>query len=278
MGMYDYLGEEQVKCFPVASLCVNENEINIRTITGALRGYKVLDLVPHRTRYYDYGENFLIFDYRKSFWQNEFTGLVHIIENGRYKGSKHYSSLNPDYNIELVIDNYGVPLNIKKVSDFAKILQDEELNTKVYFELLKMYMIRLSAIPIKTKEDIQSLREKGWTDDMIKENLTKESTAMQCAHDDSWGLFFEKWTNISLIANIFGGNPIGVLYDCYLRDKHNYDWAGIVKKLEEEAQKEKTSLKAQIDAYLNWTQEHKIRIDEKELLTLFLGKSGVDNV
>ncbi len=270
MSRYDYLDANQVYCFTTPDLEVTTETISIYTHSGAHRFFMVTDEVPYRTRYYDYGENFLIFDYRKTFWGKDFTGLVHVIENGRYMRSIHYNKLDVNYPIELVIDIFGMSLNIKHQEDFQKIIDDEVRTTQDQINKTREYFVQWMIIPCQTSDDLKKLEELGWTKEQIETNIKNELTARKQAWIDVANEFFNKWTSQTLTAKIHGGNPIGILYDFYLScDKTKYDWFGIIQKLRETAEKEKTTLEHQVECYLMWAKEHCIKTDETDLRKLF---------
>ena len=78
MGLYNYLGNNQVKCFTIPNMIINSNgNLEIYCLEGKFIGYKRGSKVPYKTLYYNYGENFLIFDYRGVIYDE--IPLIHII-------------------------------------------------------------------------------------------------------------------------------------------------------------------------------------------------------
>ena len=68
MGMYDYLGDSQIKAFYVSGNPIHADENGIvyqpYAMGGDLRHYTYGDKVPYYSFFYNYGKNFIIFDER----------------------------------------------------------------------------------------------------------------------------------------------------------------------------------------------------------------------
>ena len=272
MGYFDNLEEHQVKCFSYPYLKITETTIDIGTNCGNWQCFKRGENVPYRTNYYDFGESFMVFDIRKTFWGKSFTGLVHIIENGRYVESIHYAELNENHPIYLVLDQYGKPLSIKDKSDFAKIIEEEVESAKKYEELTKTYLIQLAGIPLinlHTSKDLRKFQQKNnWSDEVLMEQIQKNDSARAMAYEDAIEPFLKKWFDLKKYHQIYNSSPIGVLYEIYLKEKDNYDWKHIVSRFEYAAEEEKTSIDVHIKQYLEWAEEHRIKI-KSEFYELF---------
>ena len=90
MGMYDTLNGEQVKCFPWYSFDVMSlsPEGSIGGHGGGLKYYGNGDKIPYRSLAYNYGKNFIIFDFNPDFDPNNATDwIAHVIEGGFLKAS-----------------------------------------------------------------------------------------------------------------------------------------------------------------------------------------------
>ena len=85
MGMYDYLNDEQVKCFPKAIITLPDtlNNSYIYYSGGSLHYFKRNSKVTYCQYYYNYGKNFNIIDFFSEY--NEGI-IIHIIRNGRNRG------------------------------------------------------------------------------------------------------------------------------------------------------------------------------------------------
>ena len=82
--MYDNLDDIQVKCFPISWWSTNDNAPY--GMGGDLRYYTVGDTVPWITPFYNYGKNFIIYDYRFSdgpFFEH----AASIIKDGKFIGN-----------------------------------------------------------------------------------------------------------------------------------------------------------------------------------------------
>ena len=278
MCFFDNLEEHQVKCFSYPYLRVTKDTIDIGTNCGAWKYFKKGEEVPYRTNYYDFGENFMVFDIRKTFWGSSFTGLVHIVENGRYVDSMHYSALTENHPIYLVVDQYGKPLKIKTKTDFEQVINDEVDSAKKFEEFKKMYLIQMAAIPLTgicSSSDLRKLQaEKGWSDKFVIEQIQKNDSARAMAYEDAIEPFWKKWYDSKKMQQICSNSPIAILYEVYLKEKSTYEWEKIVARFEYTAEQENTSLDIQIRLYLDWAEEHRIKI-KPDFYELF-PKKGAD--
>ena len=90
MGMYDTLNGEQVKCFPWYSFDVMSLTPagSVGGHGGSLKYYGNGSEIPYRSLAYNYGKNFIIFDFTPEFCTGEIgEWAAHVIENGRLKAS-----------------------------------------------------------------------------------------------------------------------------------------------------------------------------------------------
>lgn len=100
MGMYDTLNGEQVKCFPwysfdVMSLaqagCINGHG-------GSLAYYDNGSKIPYRSLAYNYGKNFIIFDFNVDLDINDDSNWVaHVIEDGLLKASVYKEDAGDEF-------------------------------------------------------------------------------------------------------------------------------------------------------------------------------------
>lgn len=124
MGMYDYLGGEQVKIFysPIFSPKDSMGTEGASTwhSGGGMRSFEVGDELPLKTLYYQYPENFLMHDFRFEYRE------VWIIVDGKLKELTTYEKLTNDDIMGPVLDYYGRELNIKTVEDFSLIKKEAE--------------------------------------------------------------------------------------------------------------------------------------------------------
>ena len=82
MGMYNYLNGEQIKCFPVPMVYIDNGEkghVSINSVGGLLNVYNLGDSVPYRSNIYNYGKDFMVFDYRG--FEGVYT--IHFIKDGK---------------------------------------------------------------------------------------------------------------------------------------------------------------------------------------------------
>lgn len=136
--MYDYFSseevEEQVKLFYIPIF--SEKSIGTKdSVTwqsgGRMRSFRIGDELPLRTLYYNYPENFMIFDYRFNHQD------IWIVKNGKLHKRTTISELTEEEIITPVFNNYGSPLRIKTLADFTNIQKDEKESFTAYKTLEK---------------------------------------------------------------------------------------------------------------------------------------------
>lgn len=263
VGFYDTIGGSQVKCFKYPTLKVDDKTIDIGAECGSFQFFSRGSEVPYRTCYYDFGENFMIFDIRRTFWGENFEGLVHIIENGRYVASEHYTKLSDRYQIYMVIDNYGKPLKIKTKDDFIRIIEEEVSSSKEFAKRTKNYLIQMAAIPMTNFLYIkEEMKKNGWTQEFVLEQIEKNDSARAMAYEDTIEPFLTKWYDYKKQADVYGGIPIGILYSTYHQHPTQYDWNNIINKFQDAAKNEQTTLELQVKNYLKWAEQHCVKTDD----------------
>jgi hypothetical protein len=148
--------------------------------------------------------------------------------------------------------------------DFEKILNEETDSSKKYEELRNTYLIQMVAIPLNTLMSYKELKnlqkEKGWTDQYLMEQIQKNDTARAMAYEDAIEPFLKKWFDVKKINQIYCNSPIAILYEVYLTRKEEYEWDKIVNRFQYTAEQENTTMEQQIQLYLNWMEEHRIKI------------------
>ena len=100
MGMYDTLNGEQVKCFPWYSFDVISlsPEGSIGGHGGNLKYYGNGSEIPYHSLAYNYGKNFIIFDFTPEFCTGEIgEWAAHVIENGRLKASFYRKDADDEF-------------------------------------------------------------------------------------------------------------------------------------------------------------------------------------
>lgn len=100
MGMYDTLNGEQVKCFPWFSFYVSAMDTKgvVTSHGGDLKYYGNGSEIPYRSLAYNYGKNFIIFDFMPELCSDEIgEWAAHVIENGRLKASFYRKDANDEF-------------------------------------------------------------------------------------------------------------------------------------------------------------------------------------
>lgn len=100
MGMYDTLNGEQVKCFPWYSFDVMSlaQAGLINGHGGSLAYYGNGSKIPYRSLAYNYGKNFIIFDFNVDLDLNDDSNWVaHVIEDGLLKASVYKEDAGDEF-------------------------------------------------------------------------------------------------------------------------------------------------------------------------------------
>lgn len=100
MGMYDTLNGEQVKCFPWYSFDVMSltPSGSIGSHGGNLRYYGNGSRIPYRSLAYNYGKNFIIFDFNPDLGTNDGSNwAAHVIEDGILKTSVYKEDADNEF-------------------------------------------------------------------------------------------------------------------------------------------------------------------------------------
>lgn len=98
--MYDTLNGEQVKCFPWFSFYVSAMDTKgvVTSHGGDLKYYGNGSEIPYRSLAYNYGKNFIIFDFTPELGTDEIGEWVaHVIENGRLKASFYRKDADDEF-------------------------------------------------------------------------------------------------------------------------------------------------------------------------------------
>lgn len=100
MGMYDTLNGEQVKCFPWFSFYVSAIDTKgvVTSHGGDLKYYGNGSEIPYRSLAYNYGKNFIIFDFTPELCTDEIgEWAAHVIENGHLKASFYRKDADDEF-------------------------------------------------------------------------------------------------------------------------------------------------------------------------------------
>ena len=187
MGMYDYLGGEQVKIFYVP-IFVEKDYIDQKPTIyhsgGSLRSFKKGEELPLKTLYYKYPQNFIIYDPRwslndvkKAHLEHEISANLWVIKNGTLQNLKWSKYVNVNDLGESVYDYYGRELNINKITDFEQMKIEME---QTYADCKRF------EIELFPKGVAQTIKEN------IKEYEEKEPKLVEI-RETTWGVFNKKW-------------------------------------------------------------------------------------
>lgn len=229
MGMYDYLGEHQVKCFSISNILIEdeicnflptEKDSNFKLqnyyINGELRCYSRGHLVPYKTLYYNYGLNFIVFHYQDIFY-NIVDIPVHIIKDGIYHKSVLCSKLSNRYSIFPVIDNVGSLLNIETIGDFKELLGEAQYYMKKYHE----YFGNFSIIEYFKTDEFKNKSSK----EKVEICQKYDNFSSDC-FNKSLKIFNENWKGSKELYS----NIVGQILDFFLRNNDEKTFLKIVER------------------------------------------------
>lgn len=246
--MYNYLNGEQVKCFPVPITFIEADyliyevleTVCFSTSGGRLMNFSIGDVVPYRSFIYNYGKDFIVYDYKGINYMGEYDiPIVHIIRDGKVYSFYELDKLPLDVPILLTLDNNGHPLNINSREDFFNLSKDyQDIMIGQYFKGLKELDNLFEDYMVTVREGNPKSELKVEYDNQVKE-----------LEERTFNAFINKWCkeDKSLISN-----SIGWLVDCMLNSpKSAEDKARILSKYKAE---NKDFLK-EVEEYKKWIKD-----------------------
>lgn len=256
--MYDYMGKEQIKCFHLPFVDADDKSFNLRCLEGNFRGYRKGDKVPYQTLYYNYGKNFLIFDYMAALVEEDDI-FVHIIEKGRYIKTVKYNKLPKNYKICKVVSKNGKELNIHSSEDLSLFITELSNNIKKDRELTEYYNKEFGV----KGYNIRELKEKSVSSEEFMADLDKRKKILDIVCEKTTIPFSKKWfVEEELEENLF----VGYLLDCYIsKEKSESDWNMIFEKFNEYMYKNNLTYNYLLEKYLSWVRNNNIMLHTDKL-------------
>lgn len=176
--MYDTLNGNQVKLFKVPFLIETDGSYEIQEGLGSFYFFSNGDEVPFRTPYYDYTENFVIFDYMSK------NNPIHIIKNGKLFKSlslKEMASFQFDDCFK-VFGNYGERVSISCYEDMLSVIDD-----------FKKYDNIASAIRRKNLEELREIAAIEDVEEKRKRILAYQENDKSVEVANAYTLYMRKW-------------------------------------------------------------------------------------
>ena len=273
MGMYNTLNGEQVKCFfvPCGSIDRDSKELNdVRlsyyTSGGRLNYYAIGDEVPYKTPYYNYGKDFVIFDYR--IYHDCGAPEVIVIRDGKLYAT--ISSLDvTDKDIEgisLFVNNYGDILNINSADDLRQIVKDYKNTMERYDELNEQYEKEYGCENLfGRREEIKQMNE-----DEVARLFELSREARNRAWNETYRITNNKWycEDEEKTKKVHGGFTFGYMFD-NLSGDYMTEWEKYkaVAFLKEKLQEDGESFEDGLEKYIVWAKN--AGIDENDIRKLF---------
>lgn len=129
MGMYDYLGGNQIEVFytPIFGKDPATDQNTVFYSGGFLRSFDYNEELPLVTLYYKYPKNFIIYNYRTERKDAEYidvSGNIFVIKDGMLKKVIWNDQVEEKDFGDSVVDYYGRELNIKSIDDIKNIKEE----------------------------------------------------------------------------------------------------------------------------------------------------------
>lgn len=192
MGMYDNLGNHQVKAFGRArnplkfkSMDVNDVVLDPYVSSGDLVHYKRGSEVPWRTLFYNFGKDFEIYDFGVITDANE--AVLHVIRDGKYSRSYAYEKIPKSFKPIKTLNYYGDLTAIASRDDLLAIVREKLEAHKLYHELSDKYYAE-EGITRKAYDEVR-----GMPENEILDYITRSERADDKAFAESLQLFNNRW-------------------------------------------------------------------------------------
>lgn len=168
----DFLNDRPIKCFYSISFNktshdIDNNKSGVHYVQSESRRFYKGDLLPTKTSYYHYPDDFYIYDYTSS------ENIIHIVKDNRYQGYKDIDSVDIDYANSYIVNMNGLEvLDIKSKNDLHEISKhwaeckiNYDTVTQKYFPqgIMSMFMTNTNTFnkvkPLYDKETEDILNE-----------------------------------------------------------------------------------------------------------------------
>ena len=256
MGMYDYIGGEQVKLFYTPIFSGKEQSadlglgLGVWRSGGQLRNFCEGDELPLNTLHYKYPKDFIIYDYR-------FDDFIFVIKDGKFKEFKEIEEVEQSDFGDATYGYLGLKMNVEKPEDLKKIKAEFSSAAREFDRLGKELFP--GGIFTAIKETFQEFSSKA-------DELTK-------IREKTMGKFWEKWASTydDQLERSFGE-----LISCIVSEESLKDDEFKIKKLRDnERQKEAKEIildyidenEGIVDKYLKWLDDEVV---DKEKLKSFI--------
>lgn len=276
MGLYTTIGDIQVKCFsaPCNLLERNSAELNDVKLSFHCSGGKLDYIgkggkVPYVTYLYNFGKNFAIFDFR-TFNEKDNPVIIFIRDGCVYRFVRHTKVRQWEMNdVELWIDNYGEPLNIKKESDITAIVREYRDAQEKCRDLCQEYDKNSGIMNVLSREFREKMK------DMPEGEAIRQ---IQIASDNHNRAFAEtvgecnkRWRiteDSDTYKKIHGCYTIGYLFNALTSD--NYEEWEKYKAVELlKAECKDFTFEEKVNEFIEWVKTTDLEITEKDMREIF---------
>lgn len=275
MGMYDTFNGEQAKCFfvPCGSINRDSKELNdvhlsYYTSGGRLRYFAIGDEVPYKTPYYNYGKDFVIFDYRM-FLDCAMPEAI-IIRNGKLVAIIPADEVTDEdiKNIPMFVNNYGDILNITSANDLLLIVKEYKKAREDYDDLHEKYEKELGC------ENLFGRREelKTMSEEEVARLFDLAEQVRTRAFDETYRIANNKWYCEEEEKNraVHGGFTFGYMYDNLTGDyMDEWEKHKAVRLLKEKMEEDGESYEEGFEKFIQWVKDGEIGLNEEDIRTLF---------
>lgn len=243
MGLYDYLNGEQVKCFPAISLFIekegNKDVLKFWESGGSLKSFSTYSKVPYATPYYNYGQDFLVFDYEKveeDGYDDHVTFYLHEVKDGLLSGSYPMDDIPHNLDYKLTLDYRGRPVKVSSTNDLFNIKDDFDRMVK------GQYFTALS----KLREKYPDYIVRKMTGNVSYIEMRNHDMDLKNIIDTTFNAFKKKWLSDDYY---YKSNKIGVIVDYMLNED---DDCRLDKDVVELYKKQSQHFKDDMDEYREW--------------------------
>ncbi len=268
MGMYDYINKngDQVKCFYVPCITIQEDkEVSFYATGGQLASY-VKAPVPFMTPYYNYGHTFAIMEYH--LLPKEYEAMVHIIRDGHFVETFDIHTMPKNYDLpETVIDKYGQFYNIHSTKELKQFIVE---NADIEKRVRETEESELAKVGLKVQ--LPAFDKSRPIEEYVKEFKIREGIDEKI-HQEIQKPFLMKWWNYDHDSKV---EIIGFLLadyeDVKKRPKERVqrteeEWALIFSKAIEYLKKD--GYPTPLNNYFQWCEKEGIVIDRHNATQLF---------
>lgn len=279
MGLYDELEGIQVKCFfknyyAINYSRTNENKSGVIYCSGSLKYYDIGDEIPYKSYHYDYGPNFILFDYLSYTYDSTFNienldiieikdgKLFSVCSLGEFLDSTDYEEL------PLVLDFGGSVLNVHTPNDLKEIAYNwrDSLNQmhKVQDRALKEKGLSMRLLNPKSFEESSLSKEMSYLGYLGEYNLALDLGYTYLDNFRSYWIDKNKGISLDMIAPTDWGSLYQTLIDLNVSKEEKQK---LCKLFKEDLKYKGIDWLSNLKEYLCWCEYHGVDVDKNLIIS-----------